>query len=91
MVYIDAFGEVGPCVFTPMTFGNVRDEPVQAIFSEMKGHFPSEGCCFINKNYESLKKFYKGQSPISREDTLEMLKEVRFGPMSEFSRLYYRR
>ncbi|MCR4437247.1 MAG: radical SAM protein [Clostridiales bacterium] len=90
MVYIDAFGEVSPCVFTPMTFGNVRNKSVQAIFSEMKKHFPSESCCFINKNYELLKKYYKGQSPISKEDTMEMMKEVRFSPLSEFSRLYYK-
>ncbi len=90
MVYIDAFGEVSPCVFTPMTFGNVRDKSVKTVFSEMKGHFPSESCCFINKNYELLKKHYKGQSPISKEDTLEMMKEVRFSPMSEFFRLYYK-
>ncbi len=91
MVYIDAFGEVSPCVFTPMTFGNVRDKSVQAIFSEMKERFPSESCCFINQNYELVKKFYKGQFPINKEDTLEMMKEVRFSPLSEFSRLYYKR
>lgn len=91
MVYIDAFGEVSPCVFTPMTFGNVRDKSVQAVFSEMKEHFPSESCCFINKNCKLLKKYYKRQAPISKEDTLEMMKEVRFSPMSEFSRLYYMR
>ncbi len=91
MVYIDAFGEVSPCVFTPMTFGNVRDKSVQAVFSEMKEHFPSESCCFINKNYGLLKKYYKGQAPISKEDTLEMMKEIRFSPMSEFSRLNYKR
>lgn len=88
MVYVDAFGEISPCVFTPMTFGNIRDKSVRAIFSEMKERFPSESCCFINKNYELLKKYYKGQSPISKEDTLEMMREVRFGPQSEFSRLF---
>jgi MoaA/NifB/PqqE/SkfB family radical SAM enzyme len=88
MVYIDAFGEVSPCVFTPMTFGNVRDNSVQSVFSEMKEQFPSESCCFINKNYELLKKYYKGQSPISKEDSMEMMKKVRFSPLSEFSRLY---
>lgn len=90
MVYIDAFGEVSPCVFTPMTFGNIRDKSFQAIFYEMKEHFPSESNCFINKNYGLLKKYYKGQTPISKEDTLEMMKEVSFSPMSEFSRLYYK-
>jgi len=91
MIYVDAFGEVSPCVFTPMTFGNVRDKSVQAIFSEMKAHFPSESCCFMNKNYELLKKYYQGQSPLSKEDTLEMMKEVRFSPLSKFSRLYQMR
>jgi MoaA/NifB/PqqE/SkfB family radical SAM enzyme len=90
MVYIDAFGEVSPCVFTPMTFGNVRDKSLPAIFSGMKGHFPSESSCFINKNYELLKKYSKGQVPLGKEDTLEMMKEVRFSPLSEFSRLYYK-
>jgi MoaA/NifB/PqqE/SkfB family radical SAM enzyme len=90
MVYIDAFGEVSPCVFTPMTFGNVLDKSVQAIFSEMKEYFPSENRCFINTNYELLKKYYKGQFPISKEDTIEMMKEIRFNPMSVFSRLYYK-
>lgn len=88
MTYIDAFGEVSPCVFTPMTFGNVREKPLSAIFTEMKGHFPSEGCCFINKNYGLLKKYYKGQSPIAREDTLRLMKEVSFSPLSVFSRMY---
>ena len=90
MVYIDAFGEVSPCVFTPMTFGNVLDKPVLAIFSEMKEYFPSENRCFINTNYELLKKYYKGQTPISKEDTIEMIKEIQFNPMSKFSRLYYK-
>jgi len=90
MIYIDAFGEVSPCVFTPMTFGNIRNKSVQDIFLEMKEYFPSESFCFINKNYELLRKYYKGQSPISKEDTLEMMKEVSFSPLSKFSRLLYK-
>ncbi len=91
MVYLDAFGEVSPCVFTPMTFGNVRDKSVQAVFGEMKKHFPSESCCFINRNYALLKKYSRGEAPISKENTLEMMKEVRFSPMSRFSRLNKKR
>ena len=41
MVYIDAFGEVSPCVFTPMTFGNIQDDSIENLFSEMKKCFPS--------------------------------------------------
>lgn len=90
MIYVDAFGEVSPCVFTPMTFGNVRDRSVQEIFREMRRHFPSEGRCFINKNYGLLQKYYRGQAPIAREDTLKLMQEVHFDPFSEFYQLYYR-
>lgn len=91
MVYVDAFGEVSPCVFTPMTFGNVRDKSVQAIFSEMKKWFPSEDCCFINKNYELLHKHYHDKMPISTEDTQMLMKEVSFASPAKFFQLYYKR
>ncbi len=90
MVYVDAFGEVSPCVFTPMTFGNIREKSVQVIFSEMKKWFPSENCCFINKNYPLLQKHYHGQMPISPEDTLKLMAEVRFAPQAKFFQLYYK-
>jgi MoaA/NifB/PqqE/SkfB family radical SAM enzyme len=87
MIYIDAFGETGPCVFVPMTFGNIREVPVGKIWEEMKGHFPSEDKCFINKNYKILKKHNKGTLPLNRTESLEMLKEVSFGTMSQFNAL----
>jgi MoaA/NifB/PqqE/SkfB family radical SAM enzyme len=90
MIYIDAFGAVNPCVFSPTTFGNVNETSVKIIFDEMKNHFPSQDCCFVNKNYKLFEKFYKGQLPISKEDTVEMLKEAQFGKLSEFFKLYYK-
>jgi MoaA/NifB/PqqE/SkfB family radical SAM enzyme len=89
MVYIDAFGEVSPCVFTPMSFGNVREESIASLFSNMQRHFPSEQSCFINKNYRLLQKYSRGQNMLSPQDTLKMMDEVRFGPLSKFFQLYY--
>lgn len=89
MVYVDAFGDVSPCVFTPMKFGNIQQESVQDIFTEMKNHFPSENGCFINKNYLLLKKYSSGQTVLNKIDTLKLMEEVRFGPLSRFSQLYY--
>lgn len=91
MVYVDAFGEVSPCVFIPTTLGNVREKSIQNIFFEMKRLFPSENSCFINKNYPLLQKYYRGSSPICKEDTVKMMKEVQFGPLAKFFQLYYRR
>ena len=61
MVYIDACGEVSPCVFTPMTFGNIRERSLQELFAEMKAHFPSENTCFLNKNFALLRAAGRGQ------------------------------
>ena len=91
MIYIDAFGEVSPCVFTPMTFGNVRDKLITDIFREMKATFqPSRDRCFINTNYRLLQKHSSGQAMLDKENSLKMMEEVNFGPPSKFGKLYYR-
>jgi MoaA/NifB/PqqE/SkfB family radical SAM enzyme len=90
MVYIDAFGDVSPCVFTPMRFGNVKQEPVADIFSEMQKYFPSEGSCFINKNYRLLQKYSAGQMALDKAATISLMQEVSFGPLSGFYQLYNR-
>jgi MoaA/NifB/PqqE/SkfB family radical SAM enzyme len=90
MVYIDAFGEVSPCVFIPMTFGNVKEKSISEIYEEMKGRFPTEESCFINKNYPILQKYYQGQSPIVKEDSVKIMEEVGVEPLPRFFRLHYR-
>ncbi|NPV69857.1 MAG: radical SAM protein [Firmicutes bacterium] len=88
MVYVDASGEVGPCVFTPMTFGNLRERPLAEIVREMRKRFPSGDSCFINDNYELLKRHHRGRMPLGREETLAILKEARFGPPAGFFQLH---
>ncbi len=89
MVYIDSFGDVSPCVFTPINFGNVNQRPIQELFSDMKSYFPSEDSCFINKNYGAIRDI--GHTPVNRDETVEMLKGIEFGPLARFYRLYYKR
>ncbi|MGQ9732294.1 MAG: radical SAM/SPASM domain-containing protein [Candidatus Zipacnadales bacterium] len=36
--YITAYGDVNPCDFTPLTFGNIQDEPLETIWSRMLSH-----------------------------------------------------
>jgi MoaA/NifB/PqqE/SkfB family radical SAM enzyme len=89
MIYIDAFGEVSPCVFTPMTMGNIQQESIQEIYTRMQSYFPSEESCFINKNYPLLQKYSHDGQPLCFSDSLAMLQEVQFGPYSKFFQLYY--
>lgn len=37
-VYVNPFGVVQPCVYTPMNYGNVRDAPLEDLFRRMFEH-----------------------------------------------------
>jgi MoaA/NifB/PqqE/SkfB family radical SAM enzyme len=91
MVYIDAFGDVSPCVFTPMNFGNIKEESIDTLFSQMKQNFPTEESCFINKNYKLFQKYVKNNSTLCREDSFALVQEVDFGPLARFFQLYYKK
>lgn len=87
MVYVDAFGGVSPCVFTPLTFGNIRERNIQAIVADMQKLFPGQDTCFINENYRLIKKYGFGQPFLNQEKSLQLMKEVAFGPLPRFFQL----
>jgi MoaA/NifB/PqqE/SkfB family radical SAM enzyme len=90
MVYVDAFGEASPCVFIPITFGNVKENSIKEIVSMMRQHFPTENCCFMNKNFERLQRFSDNQLPVGKEESLKMIEEIKFGPLPKFFQLQYK-
>ncbi len=90
MVYVDAFGEVSPCVFIPMTLGNVRDHSIGEIVGKMLARFPGENTCFINKNYEIVRKHSRGNGLLAKEEVDKVLGEIEFAERSRFFALQYR-
>ena len=88
MVYIDAFGEVSPCVFTPMTMGNVRERPLDEIVRDMTARFPSDGACFINKNYRMFQARSRGAIPLPRDASIDLLENAESGAPADFFKLY---
>lgn len=36
--YVSAYGEVSPCDFSPLSFGNIREEPLKQIWNKMVHH-----------------------------------------------------
>jgi len=36
--YMTAYGDVNPCDFTPLTFGNIQDDSLENIWNRMLGH-----------------------------------------------------
>ncbi len=86
MVYVDAFGEVSPCVFLPFSFGNVRERPLAQILVDMRQHCLGGSACFINKNYRLLQESGSAALPFDRERTIAALDQAHFDPPSEFNR-----
>jgi MoaA/NifB/PqqE/SkfB family radical SAM enzyme len=86
MVYVDAFGEVSPCVFLPLSFGNVRDRPLAEIVAEMRAAFPGQDRCFVNQNYRLLAEA-GGRLPLDRERSLELAARAAGRPSAAFDRL----
>ncbi len=61
--YMTAYGDINPCDFNPIKFGNVRDMPIQAIWQKMVSH-PD-----FNKRFQSCRM----QHPRYREKYIEPL------------------
>lgn len=45
--YLNANGEVQPCEFLNVSFGNVQQEEFKTIFARMRRHFPRPGTCWL--------------------------------------------
>ena len=91
MMYIDAFGEVSPCVFTPITFGNIREQPLREIWSELTTSFRPSSTCFINENYRRIRDLAGDAGRLSAEQTRRLMSDVTFGRLPRFYELHGRR
>jgi MoaA/NifB/PqqE/SkfB family radical SAM enzyme len=90
MAYVDPFGDVSPCVFTPFSLGNVREQPLADILADMHCRFPTEDRCFMNRNWPLMRNLSGGVLPMGRDQAVAMLEQVDFRPRSAFNRRYYR-
>lgn len=68
-LYIDASGNVCPCDFTPVSFGNVVERPVAEIWQRMQEAFGQPGrVCFLMRNAAKLSAAFQGELPLDYED-----------------------
>lgn len=88
MVYIDAFGGVSPCVFTPMVFGNIRETPLGSLIQDMNVCFQSSDSCFINTNFELFQTHLLQDGECHREQALKIMEKACFGQLPEFFKIY---
>jgi MoaA/NifB/PqqE/SkfB family radical SAM enzyme len=64
-LYIDPQGNVCPCDFTPVSFGNVGEETLDTIWKRMTGVFSRpRTTCFLMDHASDLRKAFNGTLPL---------------------------
>jgi nucleoside-diphosphate-sugar epimerase/MoaA/NifB/PqqE/SkfB family radical SAM enzyme len=79
--YVNADGEVQPCEFLNVSFGNVREERFEVIYQRMREHFPTATRNWLcNSENGLVREFIKEHDirrfPIKKELTLELMKRI---------------
>lgn len=86
LTYIDANGYIRPCDFTPLTFGNIQEEPIEDIWQKVNTAFNKpRGFCFMLENYKLVRRIGDGQYPLPYTKSLEVCKQC---PQSEIPLFY---
>jgi MoaA/NifB/PqqE/SkfB family radical SAM enzyme len=91
-LYIDSAGEVCPCDFTPLSFGNVTEAPLEDIWARMNramGDYP-RAHCFIQKHHRLIQEHAASGSssfPLSPEESEEVCAEAGPDELPGFFRL----
>ncbi|WP_454052339.1 radical SAM/SPASM domain-containing protein [Clostridium sp. Marseille-Q7071] len=71
--YISTSGELYPCDFVPMNFGNVKEESIKSLWIEMKNYIgkPKIGC-FAQKVNKEVFKQSEGMLPLNKEKAISI-------------------
>lgn len=74
-MYIDASGNVCPCDFLPLSFGNIKEDKIDKIWQRMNNSFakPYKNC-FINTHHKIIAKESNGQLPLIEHASQELCK-----------------
>jgi MoaA/NifB/PqqE/SkfB family radical SAM enzyme len=73
-LYVDAAGEVSPCDLTPLSFGNITTEPLQAIWERMGHYFPKPRArCLMG---EVAEKITTEQLPLPPDESIKLMNEL---------------
>lgn len=76
-LFIDSSGNVCPCDFTPLSFGNIKTEPFKECWNRLNNAFKlPRRTCFILENYNLISEYYSESLPLGCEKSLEVMKRV---------------
>ncbi|MFC1594594.1 radical SAM/SPASM domain-containing protein [Candidatus Omnitrophota bacterium] len=82
--YLNAHGEVQPCEFLNISFGNIQQEPFKKIYNRMRQTFHKPGLHWLcNTENDTIARFVKEHNitsfPIKKEYTNELLRSFKRG------------
>ena len=87
-MFIDSLGEVCPCDFTAMSFGNATRIPLEHIWKQMSDAMGNpRRHCFIQKNHALLLKYGNGQFPLPPEKSLLVCAEAGQSSLPDYFQL----
>ena len=73
-MFIDAQGNVCPCDFVMLSFGNILQKPLKAIWDEISRKFCTPGCvCYANKASAMMAAQKRNTWPLDKADAEEIL------------------
>ena len=74
-MFIDSQGNICPCDFTMLSFGNIHDRPVKEIWEETSKNFCKPGySCYANLSNDFIYAKKSKEWPLKKEATIEILK-----------------
>jgi MoaA/NifB/PqqE/SkfB family radical SAM enzyme len=87
--YLNAKGDLQPCEFLNLSFGNISKEPVEEIYERMRSTFVQPGCNWLCEVYhEKIAKKVRGREkivlPLPPIDTMEILNTEDHGKIPDF-------
>ncbi len=84
-MYVDAFGNLCPCDFTPLSFGNLKEEGFETPFARLHKAFGRpRGQCFILSNADKIRAAFKGKLPLGYDESLALCARCSQGGIPEF-------
>ena len=73
-MFVDAQGNVCPCDFVMLSFGNILQKPLKEIWDDTSRKFCTPGCvCYANKASEVMAAKNQATWPLDREEAEEIL------------------
>ena len=84
-LYIDSAGEVCPCDFTPLSFGNVTREPLPVIWERMNDSMGNpRRDCFIQKHHRLISQHAAGGYPLPPELSQQICAQAGKEPLPDY-------